>query len=76
MYENFQSNFTCGAMRGNRYRIVQLYFEFLHAKTRDREAFRKDLEWVLAQDPHKALTPYPWSVYYQREAKIMLEQNK
>ncbi|MCK7510979.1 MAG: TRAP transporter TatT component family protein [Desulfobacterales bacterium] len=43
--------------------------KFLHAKTGDREAFRKDLEWVLAQDPHKALTPYPWSVYYQRKRK-------
>jgi tetratricopeptide (TPR) repeat protein len=50
--------------------------EFLHAKTGDREAFRKDLEWVLAQDPHKALSPYPWNVYFQREAKKMMEQNK
>ena len=50
--------------------------KFLHAKTGDREAFRKDLEWVLAQDPHKALSPYPWNVYFQREAKKMLEQNK
>ena len=50
--------------------------KFLHAKTGDREAFRKDLEWVLAQDPHKVLTSYPWSVYYQREAKKMLGQNK
>lgn len=49
--------------------------KFLHAKTGDREAFRKDLEWVLAQDPHKALSPYPWNVYFQREAKKMMEQN-
>jgi hypothetical protein len=50
--------------------------KFLHAKTGDREAFRKDLEWVLAQDPHLALSPYPWNVYFQREAKNMLGQNK
>jgi hypothetical protein len=50
--------------------------KILHAKTKDREAFRKDLEWVLAQDPHKALSPYPWNVYFQREAKKMLGQNK
>jgi tetratricopeptide (TPR) repeat protein len=50
--------------------------KFLHAKTGDREAFRKDLEWVLAQDPHLALSPYPWNVYFQREAKKMLGQNQ
>ena len=48
----------------------------LHRKTKDREAFRKDLEWVLAQDPHKALSPYPWNVFFQREAKKMLAQNQ
>jgi len=50
--------------------------KFLHTKTGNREAFRKDLEWVLAQDPHKALSPYPWNVYFQRETKKMLDQNK
>jgi tetratricopeptide (TPR) repeat protein len=48
--------------------------KFLHTKTGDREAFRKDLEWILAQDPHKALSPYPWNVYFQREAKRLLDQ--
>lgn len=48
----------------------------LHRKTKDQAAFRKDLEWVLAQDPHKALSPYPWNVVFQREAKKMLAQNK
>jgi len=50
--------------------------KFLHAKTGEREAFRKDLEWVLAQDPHLAQSPYPWNVYFQREAKKMLGQNQ
>jgi hypothetical protein len=50
--------------------------KLLHAKTGDREAFRKDLEWVLAQDPHLAMNLYPYNVYYQREAKKMLGQNQ
>jgi tetratricopeptide (TPR) repeat protein len=50
--------------------------KILHAKTKDQKAFRKDLEWVLAQDPHKALSLYPWNVFFQREAKKMLDQNK
>jgi tetratricopeptide (TPR) repeat protein len=50
--------------------------KFLHAKTGDREAFRKDLEWVLAQDPHLAMNLYPYNVYFQREAKKMLGQNQ
>jgi hypothetical protein len=48
--------------------------KYLHAKTGDRQAFRKDLEWLIEQDPHKALSPYPWNVYFQREAKRMLAQ--
>jgi len=45
---------------------------YLHRKTKDREAFRKDLQWIIAQDPHRAKSPYPWNVYFQREAKRML----
>ncbi len=50
--------------------------KFLHAKTGDREAFKKDLQWVIAQDPHKARSPYPWNVYFQKEARKMLAENK
>lgn len=46
----------------------------LHRKTGDREAFIKDLQWVIAQDPRKARSPYPWNVFFQREAKKMLEE--
>jgi tetratricopeptide (TPR) repeat protein len=45
----------------------------LHTARGDREAFIKDLEWVLAQDPKEADSPYPFNVYFQREAKEMLE---
>ena len=47
--------------------------KFLWTKTKDREAFKKDLEWILAQDPRKVDTSYAGSVYLQREAKEMLE---
>lgn len=47
--------------------------KFLYTKTGNREAFKKDLEWIIAQDPHKADSPYPWNVYFQRDAREMLE---
>ena len=31
-----------------------------------------DLEWVIAQDPHKRDSPYPANVHFQRDAKAML----
>jgi hypothetical protein len=44
----------------------------LYTKTRDKEAFRKDLEWLIAQDPRKANSPYPANVWFQAKAKEML----
>ena len=44
----------------------------LWTKTKDREAFKEDLEWILAQDPRKADSPYSGNVYLQREARDML----
>ncbi len=46
--------------------------QHLHTKKKDREAFKKDLEWVVAQDPHNVDSPYPANVYYQKQAKKML----
>ncbi|HNW28972.1 MAG TPA: TRAP transporter TatT component family protein [Spirochaetota bacterium] len=48
--------------------------KFLHARMKDRDEYNKDLEWVIAQDPHRAKSPYPWNVYFQREAKKMLAE--
>lgn len=45
----------------------------LHTQRNDREAFVRDLEWVLAQDPKEADSPYPMNVYFQREARYMLD---
>jgi tetratricopeptide (TPR) repeat protein len=41
----------------------------LYTKTGNREAFVRDMEWVLSQDPHKAPLGYPLNVFIQRDAK-------
>ena len=46
--------------------------KYLHARTGDRAAFRRDLEWVLAQDPARAESPLRWNVYFQRDARELL----
>ena len=46
--------------------------KYLHVKTGDRAAFRRDLEWVLAQDPAAADSPLRWNVYFQRDARELL----
>jgi hypothetical protein len=47
--------------------------KYLHVRNGDREAFRRDLEWVLAQDPRSPGSNYRWNVYFQRDAKAMLD---
>jgi hypothetical protein len=47
------------------------YFCF---ETHDREGFVKDLQWVLAQDPHGGTNPYSWNVYFQRDARELLDR--
>ena len=46
----------------------------LHAKNRDREALKQDLNWVLSQDPQKdrQYFTYPYIVFLQREASDVL----
>jgi tetratricopeptide (TPR) repeat protein len=48
--------------------------KYLHVKTRNRAAFRRDLEWVMAQDPTAADSPLRWNVYFQRDARELLAQ--
>ncbi len=48
--------------------------KFLYTAKKDRERFREDLEFVVSEDPHKADSPYPWNVYFQRSAQEMLEK--
>ena len=48
--------------------------KYLATRNKDRESFRADLEWVLAQDPRQGRKrPYTWNVYFQREAKALLD---
>jgi len=48
--------------------------KYLATRNKDREAFRADLEWVLAQDLRQGRKrPYSWNVYFQREAKALLD---
>ena len=46
-----------------------------HTKRKDKEAFKKDLNWVISQDPTKDrhYFTYPFSVFLQREAREALD---
>lgn len=48
--------------------------KYYHVETGNREAFERDLRWVLAQDPGSASTPYAWNVYFQRDAAKLLSE--
>lgn len=45
---------------------------FYQTRVKNRQGFIDDLQWVIAQDPQKADSPYPANVYFQRTAKEML----
>lgn len=45
---------------------------YFHIKMGNKEACRKDLEWVLAQDIREAGGPYAWRFYIQRDAREIL----
>jgi len=47
----------------------------LHTKNKNREAFKKDIEWVLVQSPHKVrhYLTYPWHIFIQRDVQQMLD---
>lgn len=47
--------------------------KYYYYNQKDRQGFRKDLEWVLAQDPHRPSgDTYPWAVYFQTQARYLL----
>lgn len=47
--------------------------KYLATRNNDREAFRADLEWVIAQNPREGRKrPYSWNIYFQREARTLL----
>lgn len=48
--------------------------KYLYTRKDNRKGFQEDLEWVIAQDPKKAGGPYPWNVFFQRDAREMLNK--
>jgi len=46
--------------------------KYLHVKNGNREAFKKDLEYILSADIKKIDYDYPWSVGFQFKAKELL----
>jgi hypothetical protein len=48
--------------------------KYLYTRKKDKEAFREDMEWVIAQDARKMDSPYPANVHFQRDAKAILSQ--
>ncbi len=46
--------------------------KYLYTWKKDKEAFKEDMEWVIAQDPRKMDSPYPANVHFQRDAADML----
>lgn len=47
--------------------------KYLYSLTGNLEGFKSDMNWVIAQDPHKGGNPYAWNVYFQNDAKKELE---
>jgi len=46
--------------------------QYLHVKNGDKEAFKKDLNFVISSDLKKINYPYPWGAGYQMKAKEVL----
>lgn len=46
--------------------------KYLDVKKADKEAFKKDLEYILSKDPKKSNYSYHWTVAYQKMAKELL----
>lgn len=48
--------------------------KYLYSLTGNKESYLEDINWVLAQDPHKTGNTYPWNVYFQNQARKMLSE--
>lgn len=54
-----------------------LYKRIFNAKYNQKqikniETYKKDLKWIISQNPHNSKSTYPWSIYYQKIAKELL----
>lgn len=50
--------------------------KYLYNLTGDKEGFQTDLKWIISQDPKQAGNSYPWNVYFQEDARKMLNNQK
>lgn len=68
------ADFYARAVKAGPKRLFARYCRarFLYTKMENRKAFREDLEWVIAQDPHMLDSPYAWNVFFQSSAREML----
>lgn len=48
--------------------------KYYYPLTGDRQAFIRDLEWVLTRNPRETGEPYPWSIYFQEQARELKAQ--
>ncbi len=46
--------------------------KYLYAITGDKAGFISDMTWVLQQDPKNSGNPYPWNIYFQKDARSIL----
>jgi tetratricopeptide (TPR) repeat protein len=53
----------------NRWGRARYYYK----KTGEKDAQRADIDWVLAQDPASAPGPLFWNLYFQEQARQLLE---
>lgn len=47
--------------------------KYLYGLTGNQEGFKADLEWVVMQNPRNAGNDYSWNVYFQEDARKMLD---
>lgn len=50
--------------------------KYLYSLTGNAKGYISDLEWVIEQNPHNSSIPYSWNVYFQNDAKKMLENKE
>ncbi len=48
--------------------------KYLYRLVGNKEGYVNDLKWVIAQYPHNSGNTYPWNVYFQNQAKLMLSE--
>jgi hypothetical protein len=50
--------------------------KYLYSLTGNADGFESDLQWVIQQDPTQCGNPYAWNLYFQEDARKMLNQKK